>query len=196
MARERDPLPITCDSVDCDADLHCFNATKEKKALNTPGSCWQCGVNFVDWDRVRRRDLNDVRHTFESLKFEKVRHHFWHKPINQIAINHSLRKGKIDLRTAVRRKLISAIGPAKPFHDGGQTTMRDDASTALPYGQHATATCCRKCLEFWHDIPRGVALTPEQLDYCTELVCLYVEDRIPEITDGPQRIPPVKKEPK
>lgn len=31
--------------------------------------------------------------------------------------------------------------------------------------QHATGTCCRKCLEKWHHIPKGQPLTEKQIDY-------------------------------
>ncbi len=31
--------------------------------------------------------------------------------------------------------------------------------------QHATATCCRGCLETWHAIPKGRALTAEEKAY-------------------------------
>jgi len=192
MPRERKKLPISCDAVDCEHGLHCFNATKEMKAKNLAGPCWQCGVELVDWDRVRNRNLADVGYTFQALKYECIRHFFWHKPLNQRAINHARRKGKVRLRECVRRHLEHAIGPDKPFHDGSQTTMSDDVDTAIPYGQHATATCCRKCLEFWHNIPQGVALTPEQLDYAAELVCLYIEDCIPELSDEGESIPPIR----
>ena len=85
------------------------------------------------------------------------------------------------------------IGPATPFHDGFQTTMHDDAPTAIPYGQHATATCCRKCLEYWHGIPVGQALTNEQLDYCADLVCRYIEERSPELTMDGEKVPALRK---
>ncbi len=192
MARERKPLPISCDAVDCGNGLHCFNATKEKRAFNKAGPCWQCGAVLVDFDRVRTRNLADVAYTFEALKHEYVRHFFWHKPLNQHAINHALRKGKIELRDCARRHLEHAIGPAKPYHDGSQTTMSDNVENAFPYGQHATATCCRKCLEFWHNIPQGVALSSAQLDYATELVCLYIEDCIPGLTSEGEYIPPIR----
>ncbi|HJB34047.1 MAG TPA: DUF4186 domain-containing protein [Candidatus Blautia merdipullorum] len=32
--------------------------------------------------------------------------------------------------------------------------------------QHATATCCRGCLEKWHKIRKGRELTPRQREYC------------------------------
>ena len=195
MPRERKRLPISCDAVDCKRGLHCFNATKEMKSKNRAGPCWQCGAELVDWVRVRRRDLHDVAYTFEALKFETVRHFFWHKPINKRAINHARRKGKRRLRKCVRRHLEHAIGPAQPYHDGSQTTMEDHVDNAIPYGQHATATCCRKCLEFWHNIPHGVDLTPEQLDYATELVCLYIEDRIPELSEDGEFIPKIRRQP-
>jgi hypothetical protein len=195
MPRERKKLPISCDAVDCEHGLHCFNATKEMKAKNRAGPCWQCGADLVDWDRIRTRNLADVAYTFKALKYECVRHFFWHKTLNQRAINHARRKGKRRLRDCVRRHLEQAIGPANPFRDGSQTTMSDDVSTAIPYGRHATATCCRKCLEFWHNIPQGVALAPEQLDYCAELVCLYIEDCIPELTTEGEWIPPIRRQP-
>ncbi len=31
--------------------------------------------------------------------------------------------------------------------------------------QHGTATCCRGCLEKWHSIPKGHALTSEEKAY-------------------------------
>ena len=31
--------------------------------------------------------------------------------------------------------------------------------------QHATACCCRGCLEKWHGIPQGVPLSAEQQVY-------------------------------
>jgi len=64
-----------------------------------------------------------------------------------------------------------------------------------PYAQHATATCCRTCLEYWHGIPKGRALSAEELNYLAELVCRYIEDRIPELTEEGESIPPLKKKP-
>lgn len=192
MTRDRKRLPISCDAVDCEHGLHCFNATKEMKARNLAGPCWHCGAELIDWERVRNRDILDTSYTFKALKYELVRHEFWHRPLNPRAINHARRKGKRLLRDHIRRHLEQSIGPAKPWRDGSQTTMSDEAPTAIPYAQHATATCCRKCLEFWHDLPRGIALSREQLDYCVELVCLYIEDRIPELSEEGEAIPPIR----
>ncbi len=46
------------------------------------------------------------------------------------------------------------LAPAAPINDGKQTPMRGHP---VFIAQHATATCCRGCLEKWHAIPHGRA---------------------------------------
>lgn len=36
--------------------------------------------------------------------------------------------------------------------------------------QHATATCCRGCLEKWHAIPKGRELTEEETQYVLDVL--------------------------
>jgi len=36
--------------------------------------------------------------------------------------------------------------------------------------QHATATCCRSCLQKWHGIAKGKELTEEQIDYIAGVI--------------------------
>jgi hypothetical protein len=42
------------------------------------------------------------------------------------------------------------LAPANPPNDGKQTPMKNHP---VFIAQHATATCCRNCLEKWHKIP-------------------------------------------
>ena len=44
------------------------------------------------------------------------------------------------------------LAPALPAKDGKQTPFRGHP---VFVAQHATATCCRGCLEKWHRVPRG-----------------------------------------
>jgi len=127
------------------------------------------------------------------LKLERVRHFFWHIPLSERAVNHARRKGRIGMHARVRKHLGTTIGPAHPWHDGFQTPMAKDAPNAIGYAQHATATCCRKCLEYWHGIGQGQPLNEAQLDYLTDLVCLYLDDRVPNLTEGGEKIPPVRR---
>ncbi len=66
-----------------------------------------------------------------------------------------------------REFVVTRLAPAEPANDGKQTPMRNHPAFIA---QHATGTCCRKCLEKWHHIPRGKALTGEQVDYIVKII--------------------------
>lgn len=183
---ELQPLKIKCTSTDCGNGLHCFKRTQQMIKENRGGVCRACGASLVDWKRLRARDLGDTNYTFEALKFEMIRHHFWHKVIDDKAVLHARRKGRLLLREAAENRLRKYVGPAEPSYDGRQTPM---SGNTIFYAQHATATCCRKCLQEWYGIPLGVALTEEQIAYFTELVMRYIGERLPDLKDEPERIP-------
>jgi hypothetical protein len=41
--------------------------------------------------------------------------------------------------------------------------------------QHATATCCRTCLERWHALPKGHPLSAEEQDYVVDVIMRWLE---------------------
>lgn len=66
----------------------------------------------------------------------------------------------------------SRIVPANPPNDGKQT----------PYGkhpvfvaQHATATCCRGCINKWHKIEKGIELAPEEKEHLLNVIRRWLE---------------------
>jgi predicted Fe-S protein YdhL (DUF1289 family) len=58
-----------------------------------------------------------------------------------------------------RRFVEQRLAPAEPMNDGRQTPYRGHP---IFVAQHATATCCRGCLEKWHRIPQGHALSADE----------------------------------
>src|SRR5262245_20709198 len=54
------------------------------------------------------------------------------------------------------------LAPADPPNDGRQTLKRNHPAFIA---QHATATCCRGCLQKWHDIPIGRELREDEKRY-------------------------------
>jgi hypothetical protein len=180
------PLDIKCTSSDCDNDLHCFKQLK-KMTPDQRGKCRACGADLVDWKRLHRRDRVDAMHTFEALQHELIRHHFFHRPVDESAMRHAQRKGRIALKDAARARLYKYLAVAEPPRDGRQTPL---SGNVIYYAQHATATCCRTCLEYWHDIPKGRSLTPEELDYCAALVDLFLDQKLPDLADEPIKVPP------
>ncbi|HEX8423458.1 MAG TPA: DUF4186 domain-containing protein [Pyrinomonadaceae bacterium] len=59
------------------------------------------------------------------------------------------------------------LAPASPARDGKQTPMRHHP---VFIAQHATATCCRGCLQKWHGIPKGRALEATEKAYVLEVI--------------------------
>ena len=184
------PLKVRCTDFNCEEDLHCYRATAEMVRDKTAGRCRSCGISLVDWDRVHQRDVSDATFTFEVMKTEFIRHHFWHIEIDAKAIEHARKKGLVAILDHVPKRLMQSIGKATPFRDGTQTPFTGRAEY---YAQHATATCCRKCVEDWHDIPRGRALTDEELAYLSSLAVLYLKERLADIPGDPTKAPSKKK---
>lgn len=188
LKRKLKPLKVTCTSSDCGNDLHCFLTTQKMVRENTKGHCRSCGVSLINWDRVHSRKFNDVLYTFSAMKKELIRHHFWHVEIDVKAVNHARRKGKQGMREAVSNRLLKSVGDAYPPFDGRQTRK---SGNVIFYAQHATATCCRKCIQEWHGIEMGRELTEAELAYFAKLVMLYIEERLPHLTENGEKIPPI-----
>src|SRR6266516_3662488 len=180
------PLEIRCTSSDCENGLHCFRQSQRLMMANRDRQCRTCGVQLVDWKRVHKRNPDDAPYTFRTMKYELVRHHFWHLGIDQQALNHARRKGRVGMRLAAEKRIRKSVGPAEPPFDGRQTPK---SGNALYYAQHATATCCRKCILEWHAIAPGRALTEEEITYMTELVLLYIDERLPILAEDGEKVP-------
>ena len=65
------------------------------------------------------------------------------------------------------RFIEQRLAPASPANDGKQTPWRGHP---VFIAQHATATCCRGCLEKWHGITRGRELNQEQQEYVVSVI--------------------------
>src|ERR1700686_1284705 len=109
-----EPLKITCTSTDCDNNLHCFKATRQMKTANVTGPCRTCGAELVDWSRVHEQNARDAAYTFAALKFELIRHKFWHVDLDEKAVNHARRKGYSGLSLAARSRIHKSVGFANP----------------------------------------------------------------------------------
>lgn len=80
-----------------------------------------------------------------------------------------------EVLAAHARDIISKrLAPAQPRKDGAQTPYRGHP---VFIAQHATATCCRSCLEKWHQIPKGVELSGEQQDYVVDVILSWLYRR-------------------
>ena len=190
--KERKPLgKVTCTSTDCDDDLHCFLQAKKRGEQHVKGGrCRDCGADLVDFPRMHKRDHSDIKYTWRSLKYELIRHHFWHLDIDLKALNYARRKGRIRMDGAAENRIRKSVGPADPPFDGRQTGK---SGNPLYYAQHATATCCRKCIEYWHGIPQHRPLTETQIRYFTGLLLGFIDHRLPNLKEDPEKVPPIRR---
>lgn len=81
-------------------------------------------------------------------------------------------KGKTTIDRHACELLRSRVGAANPVKDGKQTPWRGHPVFTA---QHATATCCRGCIEEWHHIPRGRELTDEEIRRLADLIMVWIE---------------------
>ncbi|MDD6878695.1 MAG: DUF4186 domain-containing protein [bacterium] len=60
-------------------------------------------------------------------------------------------------------------------NDGKQTPMKGHP---VFIAQHATACCCRGCLEKWHKIKKQKELTDEEVDYIVDVIMSWIKKNI------------------
>jgi hypothetical protein len=80
-------------------------------------------------------------------------------------------RGPATVRKHASDLITKRLAPAEPRNDGKQTPYRGHP---VFVAQHATATCCRSCLQRWHQIPKGRDLTDEEHGYVVDVICRWI----------------------
>lgn len=81
-------------------------------------------------------------------------------------------RGMPTIREHAADLVARRLAPAQPHKDGRQTPYRGHP---VFVAQHATATCCRSCLERWHGIAKGHELDRDEREYVVEAICRWIE---------------------
>ena len=81
-------------------------------------------------------------------------------------------KGIDTIRSHAKDFISKRLAPAEIPNDGKQTPMRGHP---VFIAQHATATCCRGCLEKWHKIPKGIVLTEQEQEYVVNVIMEWIK---------------------
>jgi hypothetical protein len=115
---------------------------------------------------------------FQALARDRFRAKFKLSPTDRAYLH---LKGRESVLAHAREFIARRIAPAYPSRDGKQTPF--SGHPVFP-AQHATATCCRGCLEKWHGIPRGRALTVKEQGYVVDVIegwLLHQDPSAPEL---------------
>ena len=114
-------------------------------------------------------NINDILISLASSKF-RSRFHLKDKDIEYIK-----NKGIDVIRDHAYDFICKRLAPMIILNDGKQTPMRGHP---VFISQHATATCCRKCLYKWHGIGMNKKLSKEEIDYIVEVIMAFIEREI------------------
>ena len=115
--------------------------------------------------------MRDIDEVFAALRRSKFRSRF---RLGEREAKYLEEKGLAVIVEHARDFVVRRLSAAEPANDGKQTPMRNHP---VFIAQHATATCCRKCLAEWHDIPRGRALTEAEIDYVVTILRQWLTKR-------------------
>jgi hypothetical protein len=117
--------------------------------------------------------MNDrITQVLKSLKRSTFRSKFKLSNLDQQYIQD---KGIGTIRKHASDFIYSRIAPQYPKNDGKQTPMKGHP---VFIAQHATATCCRGCIQKWHRLKKGKELSAQEIQFLVELIMKWIEGQI------------------
>lgn len=117
---------------------------------------------------------SDIASLFLRLSHSKFRSSFYLNQKDKEIVDN---KGLATIREHAHQIIAKRLAPAFIPNDGKQTPMRHGTSPVF-IAQHATGCCCRGCLEKWHHIPKGRALTAAEQAYVVEVLMRWIERQV------------------
>jgi hypothetical protein len=112
-----------------------------------------------------------IVNTLTSLAKSKFRSKF---KLSQKDQDYIATKGIETIKAHALQFVNSRIAPDFPKNDGKQTPMRGHP---VFIAQHATATCCRGCVQKWHGIPKARALNEKEIDFIVALIMAWIQQQ-------------------
>lgn len=113
--------------------------------------------------------MNTVEDILNKLKTSKFRSKFYLTGADKLYIQ---QKGLETIKSHAQDFIKKRLSPAVILNDGKQTPFRGHPVFTA---QHATATCCRECLEKWHKIKKGKQLSELEQDYIVSVILTWIQ---------------------
>lgn len=119
---------------------------------------------------MNNRAQKIIEDKLEALSKSKFRSSFHlHKKEREYLENKKMSEVRQHAYDFINKNLAPAFIP----NDGKQTPY---CNHPVFIARHATATCCRGCLEKWHHIPKNTELTQSQINYIVELIMEWIKN--------------------
>lgn len=113
--------------------------------------------------------MQTIDQALERLSRSKFRSSFY---LTRAERAYVLDKGKDVILAHAVDLVQKKVGAAFPINDGKQTPMHGHP---VFKAMHATAFCCRDCMNKWYQVPKGVALTEEQVHRIARFLTVWIE---------------------
>ena len=113
--------------------------------------------------------MRELAELFAALERSRFRSSFQLNAHNRHYLH---AKGLPVIQDHARDFVAKRLAPALMANDGKQTPYRGHP---VFVAQHATACCCRGCLQKWHLIPAGRILSRDEQDYVVKVLIHWLE---------------------
>lgn len=110
-----------------------------------------------------------IKNIFDRLSKSKFRSSFHLKDKDILYIED---KGIDKIREHAYDFVTKRLADTSNVTDGKQTPMKGHP---VFIAQHATGTCCRRCLEKWHHISKNKNMTNDDIKYVVDIIMSWIE---------------------
>ena len=110
-----------------------------------------------------------IKNTLDRLSKSKFRSSFHLKDKDILYIED---KGINKIRNHAYDFVTKRLADTSNVTDGKQTPMKGHP---VFIAQHATGTCCRRCLEKWHYISKNKNMTDDDIKYVVDIIMSWIE---------------------
>lgn len=111
------------------------------------------------------QDINYLLYRLSKSKFRSSFH------LKEKDIEYIDKKGLDKIKNHAYDFINKRLRPSIIPNDGKQTPMRGHP---VFIAEHATATCCRGCLNKWYGIPKNGELTDVEVDYIVKVIMMWI----------------------
>ena len=113
--------------------------------------------------------MQTIKQALDKLEHSRFRSSF-HLTKKERA--YLMEKGMACMKSHAEDFVRQKLAPADPVNDGKQTPMHGHP---VFKAMHATACCCRGCLNKWYRVPKGKELTEEEQRKIVNLLMAWLE---------------------
>lgn len=110
-----------------------------------------------------------IKNILDRLSKSKFRSSFHLKDKDILYIED---KGIDKIRNHAYDFVTKRLADTSNVTDGKQTPMKGHP---VFIAQHATGTCCRRCLEKWHYINKNKNMTDDDIKYVVDIIMSWIE---------------------